>query len=439
MKRIGLSLVLALCASVMLVAQSTHISTSGTLPASCRVGDVYYKTGTSAGLYNCTASNTWTVVAAGTVTATGTLTANKALIGNGTTDVTVSSATGVAHLSSGTLTGSNVNVASEITGTTPVANGGTNLTSATDDNVMVGNGTTWQSKALTDCDASTNAVTYDTTTNAFGCNTITGSGGGGIGTVTNTGTLTSGKAVIGNGGADVTVSSASGVAHLSSGTLSGSNVALASEVSGVLPGANGGGLVLLEQHTASSSASLDFTTCLSSTYDEYQFDFVGIRPATDSTSVLMRFSSDSGSSYDSGSNYQWTRFLNQSAASSNSGSTSDTSINLGGLTTATSKSLNGRFTLSGAVQSSIFMAGNGHTSFYGSDGSWNSFLVSGVYKTLASVNAVRFIVSSGNMASGTIRCYGIAKSDGGFVVLFVLFLRKRQSRRWDEEIERMAA
>ncbi len=63
---------------------------------------------------------------------------------------------------------------------------------------------------------------------------------GGAGTVTNTGTLTSGKAIIGNGTVDVTVSAASGVAHLASGTLTGSNVVLTSEVTGVLPAANGG-------------------------------------------------------------------------------------------------------------------------------------------------------------------------------------------------------
>lgn len=59
---------------------------------------------------------------AGTVTATGTLTANKAIIGNGTTDVTVSAASGVAHLASGVLTGSNVDLASEVTGDLPFAN-----------------------------------------------------------------------------------------------------------------------------------------------------------------------------------------------------------------------------------------------------------------------------------------------------------------------------
>lgn len=55
-----------------------------------------------------------------------------------------------------------------------VANGGLNLSASADDNVPVGNGTTWQSKALTDCDGPTNAVTYDTATNVWGCNTISG-------------------------------------------------------------------------------------------------------------------------------------------------------------------------------------------------------------------------------------------------------------------------
>lgn len=63
-----------------------------------------------------------------------------------------------------------------VTGTLPVANGGTNLTASADDNVMVGNGTTWETKALTSCSGASSAVTYNTTTNAWGCNTISGGG-----------------------------------------------------------------------------------------------------------------------------------------------------------------------------------------------------------------------------------------------------------------------
>jgi hypothetical protein len=58
-----------------------------------------------------------------------------------------------------------------------VASGGTSLTASADDNVMVGNGTTWQTKALTTCTGAGKAVTYDAATNTWGCNTISGSGG----------------------------------------------------------------------------------------------------------------------------------------------------------------------------------------------------------------------------------------------------------------------
>lgn len=71
-----------------------------------------------------------------------------------------------------------VSLTADVTGTLPIANGGTNLTAATDDNVMVGNGTTWQSKALPACtDTGGNHLNYDTSTNAFSCGTSGGASG----------------------------------------------------------------------------------------------------------------------------------------------------------------------------------------------------------------------------------------------------------------------
>lgn len=50
----------------------------------------------------------------------------------------------------------------------------------TDDNIFVGNGTTWEKKALPDCDdTGGNHLNYDTTTNTFSCGT-SGSGGSSI-------------------------------------------------------------------------------------------------------------------------------------------------------------------------------------------------------------------------------------------------------------------
>lgn len=49
----------------LVVYQATNIATSGTLPTNCSVGNVYVKTGASAGFYVCLATNTWTQLAAG--------------------------------------------------------------------------------------------------------------------------------------------------------------------------------------------------------------------------------------------------------------------------------------------------------------------------------------------------------------------------------------
>jgi Repeat of unknown function (DUF5907) len=60
-----------------------------------------------------------------------------------------------------------------------VAKGGTNLTAALDDNVLVGNGTTWQSKALPNCvDTAGQHLNYDISTNLWICGTSGGAGSG---------------------------------------------------------------------------------------------------------------------------------------------------------------------------------------------------------------------------------------------------------------------
>jgi hypothetical protein len=62
----------------------------------------------------------------------------------------------------------------DFVGTLPSANGGTDVTSAADDTVLVGGGSAFQLKTLTTCTGSGKAVTYDASSNTFGCNTITG-------------------------------------------------------------------------------------------------------------------------------------------------------------------------------------------------------------------------------------------------------------------------
>lgn len=223
------ALIAALAAPTRLSAQATHVTTSGTLPASCRVGDVYYKTGASAGLYNCTATNTWTLVAAGTVgnnffAVTGPTTSTKTF----------------------TFPNANATVLTDNAAVT-TAQGGTGLTAANDDDVLVGNGTVWETKDLGSCSGTNEALTYNTSTNAFGCQTISGVGGGGA----------PDNAQYWTGASDGTLSAEKNLGALSTG--------LVINTSGV-PSAYGGSSCSAGQYVASVNAS-GVVTCSSPTLD----------------------------------------------------------------------------------------------------------------------------------------------------------------------------
>ncbi len=57
------------------------------------------------------------------------------------------------------------------------------------------------------------------------------------------------------------------------------------------------GITLISSQTASNSASLSFTSGLTSTYKAYKFVFSNIHPRTDSVNFTFNLSTDSGSNY----------------------------------------------------------------------------------------------------------------------------------------------
>jgi hypothetical protein len=175
-----------------------------------------------------------------------------------------------------------------------------------------------------------------------------------------------------------------------------------------------GALVLLEQHTASSSATLDFTTAISSTYDEYVIEMLQVVPATDSNICLLRFSTDGGSTWISGTSYVDHVFVG-GAGIAVMGATAGSSIRVSWGSGSFLSNLTG-VGQSGTLRLSLAQTGTSYPSVVGmmsgqlTDG-YAVWLTGGNYHVAgAAVNAFRFLMASGNIASGTIRVYGIAKS-----------------------------
>ena len=171
------------------------------------------------------------------------------------------------------------------------------------------------------------------------------------------------------------------------------------------------GYTLLEQHTASSSASLNFTTCISSTYDTYEIEIVTLIPATDAVTLWMRFSTDGGSTYDSGTNYQADIFGWRSSVSpvAIGGGASQTKIDFcGGLGQKNTSTEGLDATARLHTTASVIKQVRANVSFKDASGYLGTQLV-GRYVSTTAVNAFQFLYSSGNIASGTIRVYGLAK------------------------------
>lgn len=177
-------------------------------------------------------------------------------------------------------------------------------------------------------------------------------------------------------------------------------------------GGGGGSLVLVEQHTASSSAQLDFTTAISGTYDEYLFEFDHVIPAANAVALQMLMGTGGGPTFDTGGNYSWEAFVWTAAAFISGGSTGDTKLQLS-YTTHVSNDAN--WGICGKLRmfdpgSAIYKQVNGDFHFYASDPARASVSIGGAYESATAVTAIRFLMSTGNIASGTIRCYGVAKS-----------------------------
>lgn len=170
---------------------------------------------------------------------------------------------------------------------------------------------------------------------------------------------------------------------------------------------------LLNAVVASASATIDFVlTKWLNLYDRFEIDFDDFLASTDGVALNFRTSTNAGSSYDSGGTdylYTWARLSSVSDAFASTGASL---INLIGLDAGLGMSNVAGETAAGRVTVYSPRAVAPCKVSYESTHVGQSYQIvnlrgMGVRNTAADVDAVRIFPSSGTIASGTARLYGV--------------------------------
>lgn len=174
------------------------------------------------------------------------------------------------------------------------------------------------------------------------------------------------------------------------------------------------GWTLLATATASASATIDFDTGIDWTvYDKYVLSWTDVRPATTDSYMLIRVSTDGGSTYDAGaSDYLYGEYVIQADTNGTQSSISTSAI------------LMGHSTLNDGISNSNSNCGGEivimkpdttdvrpclwYKIWYRNSNGY-SLAGHGCGTRIANQNTdgIRVLMDSGNIASGTFKLYGI--------------------------------
>ena len=180
---------------------------------------------------------------------------------------------------------------------------------------------------------------------------------------------------------------------------------------------SGGGMTLISEQTASSSATIDFTSGIDDTYDAYVFKFINIHPATNDTAFTFQSNASGGSGYNE--TMTTSRFkagqneagdytvLGYETGSDQAQGTSFQVLtqNVGNVS---DESLSGQITIynpSSTVFVKHFIAT--FNTYQHGNGTYNDF-TAGYFNTTSALDEFQFKMASGNIDSGTIKLYGVS-------------------------------
>jgi len=177
-------------------------------------------------------------------------------------------------------------------------------------------------------------------------------------------------------------------------------------------------LILISTQTASNSANISFTSGLNGTYDEYIFKFINIRPATNDVGFHFQGSTNGGSSY--GVTMTTTAFkayhtendatTNLTYTTGNDLAQSTSYQEIGQCGNDADQNIASTLTLYNPSSTTYVKHFIINTNYCDHGDETDNAFYAGYFNTTSAINAINFKMTSGNIADGIIKMYGVKKS-----------------------------
>ena len=178
-----------------------------------------------------------------------------------------------------------------------------------------------------------------------------------------------------------------------------------------------GALTLLATETASSSATISFTSSIDSTYKEYIFKFIDIHPATDLTNFLFQVDTGTNTSY----NQTVTNTFFQAYHNEDGNSTGLDYLSSHDEANTTNFIDFCHYIGNGndeCIEGTLHLFDPSNTTFvkhfmsrmnsYNGNDYTSDYISAGYFNTTTALTRVQFKMESGNIDAGVIKLYGIS-------------------------------